>query len=51
MVRFNVCATMDTASSLDIGAEKNVGKNSEYSNPRYTTTVATIPTAIKIGTF
>jgi hypothetical protein len=42
---------MDTASSLDIGAEKNAGNNSEYSNPRYTITVATIATTITISIF
>jgi hypothetical protein len=43
--------TIDTASSPVIGVEKNVGKSNEPSNPRYTATVATVVTAMKIGTF
>jgi hypothetical protein len=51
LVRFSLSATIDTASSPVIGVEKNVGKSNEPSNPRYTATVATVVTAMKIGIF
>jgi len=50
LVRFSLCATIDIASSFDIGVEKNVGNNNEFCNAKYMRMVVTMPIEI-IGNF